>query len=64
MKIVVSIILMVVCIPLFIISAIYKDDDVLLLDDNEKDEVEANLEKALQELIEREAQDINLDGKE
>lgn len=66
MKVIIGIIIVLVLSILFVVTVVKRPDDemILELDDEEKKEVEADLERAREQLLEREEKDINLDGQE
>lgn len=66
MKVIIGIILVLGLSILFVVTVVNRPDDevVLELDDEEKKKVEADLERAREQLLEREEKDINLDGQE
>ena len=66
MKVIIGIILVLVLSILFVVTVVNRPDDemILELDDEEKKKVEADLERAREQLLEREERDINLDGQE
>lgn len=66
MKVIIGIILVLGLSILFVVTVVNRPDDemILELDDEEKKKVEADLERAREQLLEREEKDINLDGQE
>lgn len=65
-KVIIGIVVALLLVALFMITACKRPDDgtILYLNDHEKDDVEKKLEAARKELLEKEAKDVNLDGED